>query len=200
MAASWSPDSASLVTSAADRTVKLCRSKSMYYRCCCTDAPLGDVELRRAVSTWTLGETLEHQQVGNAWTEGDDIVSLSLGGDLSVFDKRVGDKPTRVLQVTNIHATVWHIIHRSPDRHPLNPSQPLHRLPIPAPLLQAWQMVAFSHSLDPTTPTPMGRGTRISSPASPLLQTERCIRLVSMIKFERLVQTERASCMFYTQR
>lgn len=63
---------------------------------------LGDVESRKAVATWTLGKGLEHQQVGNAWTEGDDIVSLSLGGDLNVFDKRIGDKPARVLQVTDV--------------------------------------------------------------------------------------------------
>ncbi|KAH9855356.1 WD40 repeat-like protein [Lenzites betulinus] len=80
MAVSWSPDSKSLVTSAADRTVKL-----------------WDVETKKAQATWTLGTGVNHQQVGNTWTEEDSIVSLSMSGDLNVFDKRVGDKPARVL-------------------------------------------------------------------------------------------------------
>ncbi|KAI0716528.1 WD40 repeat-like protein [Earliella scabrosa] len=80
MACSWSPDSKSLVTSAADCTVKL-----------------WDVETKKAQTTWTLGSGVNHQQVGNTWTAGDSIVSLSMSGDLNVFDKRVGDKPARVL-------------------------------------------------------------------------------------------------------
>lgn len=80
MACSWSPDSRSLVTSSADRTVRL-----------------WDVEARKGVTTWTLGSGVDHQQVGNTWTGGDDIVSLSISGDLNVFDKRVGDKPSRIL-------------------------------------------------------------------------------------------------------
>ncbi|KAI0918644.1 hypothetical protein AcW1_009523 [Taiwanofungus camphoratus] len=79
-ACNWSPDSKSLVTSSVDYTVKL-----------------WDVESRKAVSVWTLGSGVNHQQVGNAWTSGDDIVSLSMSGALNVFDKRIGDKPARVL-------------------------------------------------------------------------------------------------------
>ncbi|TFK88146.1 WD40 repeat-like protein [Polyporus arcularius HHB13444] len=80
MACSWSPDSTSLVTSAADCIVKL-----------------WDVETKKAQTTWTLGSGVNHQQVGNTWTAGDSIISLSMSGDLNVFDKRVGDKPARVL-------------------------------------------------------------------------------------------------------
>lgn len=80
MACGWSPDSKSLVTSSADCTVKL-----------------WDVEARKAITTWKLGSGVNHQQVGNTWTGGDDIVSLSMSGDLNIFDKRVGDKPARVL-------------------------------------------------------------------------------------------------------
>ncbi|KAJ3475494.1 hypothetical protein NLI96_g11802 [Meripilus lineatus] len=79
--ASWSQDSKSFVTSAADGTVKL-----------------WDVEARKATTTWTLGPGLSNQQVGNTWTAGDDIVSLSISGDLNIFDKRVGTNPARVLQ------------------------------------------------------------------------------------------------------
>ena len=59
----------------------------------------GDVEVRKAVTTWTLGADISHQQVGNAWSGEKDIVSLSLSGDLNVFDPRIGDKPTRTITV-----------------------------------------------------------------------------------------------------
>ncbi|KAI0792397.1 quinon protein alcohol dehydrogenase-like superfamily [Abortiporus biennis] len=78
---SWSPDSKSLVTSSADRTVKL-----------------WDVETKKNITTYTLGTSgLDSQQVGNTWTGGDDIVSIAMNGDLNIFDKRVGDKPSRIL-------------------------------------------------------------------------------------------------------
>jgi len=79
-ATSWSFDNKSLVTSAADRTVKL-----------------WDVEMKKAVTTWTVGSEVKDQQMGIVWTPGDDIVSVSLSGDLNVFDKRSGGKPARVL-------------------------------------------------------------------------------------------------------
>ncbi|THH29175.1 hypothetical protein EUX98_g5012 [Antrodiella citrinella] len=80
-ACAWSPDSKSIVTSSADCTVKL-----------------WDVESKKAVTTWKLGTGVHNQQVGNTWTAGDDIVSLSMSGDLNIFDKRTGDKPARILQ------------------------------------------------------------------------------------------------------
>ncbi|KAJ3552698.1 hypothetical protein NM688_g4017 [Phlebia brevispora] len=81
MACSWSQDSKLFATSSVDCTVKL-----------------WDVETRKAVNTWTVGSGVPYQQVGNTWTEGDEIVSLSMSGDLNIFDKRTGDKPVRVLQ------------------------------------------------------------------------------------------------------
>ncbi|KAJ6558029.1 WD40 repeat-like protein [Mycena capillaripes] len=80
MACSWSPDSKSFITSSADCTVKL-----------------WDVETQKATSTWSLGAGVNNQQMGNVWSGAADIVSLSLSGDLNVFDARVGDKPTRVV-------------------------------------------------------------------------------------------------------
>ncbi|KAJ7461763.1 WD40 repeat-like protein [Mycena galericulata] len=80
MAASWSPNSKSFSTSSADCTVKL-----------------WDVETRKATTTWSLGAGVNNQQVGNVWSRETDIVSLSLSGDLNVFDPRVGDKPARVV-------------------------------------------------------------------------------------------------------
>ncbi|PBK89799.1 WD40 repeat-like protein, partial [Armillaria gallica] len=78
MARSWSADSKSIVTSSADCTVKL-----------------WDVETRKSVTTWTVGSGVTNQQVGNTWSAENGIVSLSLGGDLNVFNPRVGDKSTR---------------------------------------------------------------------------------------------------------
>lgn len=62
---------------------------------------LGDVETRKAVTTWTLGGGVEHQQVGNTWAGDEDIVSLSVGGDLNIFDRRDGDRPRKILHVRN---------------------------------------------------------------------------------------------------
>ncbi|KAJ2934186.1 hypothetical protein H1R20_g2912, partial [Candolleomyces eurysporus] len=79
MAGSWSADGKSIVTSAADCTVKL-----------------WDIETQKAVTTWNLGAGVNNQQTGNTWSDNINIVSLSLSGDLNVFDPRDGDKPTRV--------------------------------------------------------------------------------------------------------
>jgi WD40 repeat protein len=64
----------------------------------------GDVETRKPVTTWTVGSDINHQQVGNTWSGEKDIVSLSLSGDLNVFDPRIGDGPARVLTVLFIQA------------------------------------------------------------------------------------------------
>ncbi|KDR80239.1 hypothetical protein GALMADRAFT_242541 [Galerina marginata CBS 339.88] len=79
-AGSWSPDSKSLFTSSADCTVKL-----------------WDAKTQKAVTTWTVGSGVNHQQVGNTWSGQNDLVSLSMSGDLNVFDPRTGDKPVRIL-------------------------------------------------------------------------------------------------------
>lgn len=81
MACSWSTDSKFLSTSSADCTVKL-----------------WDVEARKATTTWNLGAGVNNQQVGNTWSGERDIVSLSLFGDLNVFDPRIGNKPARIIQ------------------------------------------------------------------------------------------------------
>ncbi|KAJ3840032.1 WD40 repeat-like protein [Lentinula raphanica] len=81
MACTWSPDSKSLATSSADCTVKL-----------------WDVETRKAITTWVVGNGVDFQQVGNTWNGEHDLVSLSLSGDLNIFDVRTGDKPSRIIQ------------------------------------------------------------------------------------------------------
>ncbi|KAF8893170.1 WD40-repeat-containing domain protein [Gymnopilus junonius] len=79
-ACSWSPDSKSFFTSSADCTVKL-----------------WDAQTQKAVTTWTVGSGVNYQQVGNTWSGQSDLVSLSISGDLNVFDPRTADKPVRVL-------------------------------------------------------------------------------------------------------
>jgi hypothetical protein len=59
----------------------------------------GDIETRKATTTYTLGTGLPYQQVGNVWNSPDTIVSLSFSGDLNVFDRRVKEKPVKVLHV-----------------------------------------------------------------------------------------------------
>ncbi|CAA7264403.1 unnamed protein product [Cyclocybe aegerita] len=78
-ACSWSPDGKSLFTSSADRTVKL-----------------WDAQTQKAVTTWTVGSGVDHQQVGSTWVGETDLVSLSMSGDLNLFDPRTGDNPVRV--------------------------------------------------------------------------------------------------------
>ncbi|KAF8635414.1 hypothetical protein AX15_000408 [Amanita polypyramis BW_CC] len=80
MASTWSPDSKSLVTSSADCSVKL-----------------WDVEAQKNVTTWSLGASVGNQQVGNVWSEENEFVSLSVNGDLNVFDSRMGEKPVRMI-------------------------------------------------------------------------------------------------------
>ncbi len=63
------------------------------------DAILGDASTQKAVITWTVGSGLGHQQAGNTWSGQTDLVSLSMSGELNIFDPRIGDKPARVLSV-----------------------------------------------------------------------------------------------------
>ncbi|KAG1745275.1 WD40-repeat-containing domain protein [Suillus lakei] len=72
MSCSWSPDSKSFFTTSLDCTVRL-----------------WDVEARKLLQAWTSA---------GVWSGISDLVSLSMSGDLNVFDPRTGDKPTRVLQ------------------------------------------------------------------------------------------------------
>ncbi|PVF98501.1 putative actin interacting protein 1 [Serendipita vermifera] len=79
-ATSWAPDSAQFSTSSADKTVKIF-----------------DAASQKLVSSWTVGTDLSDQQCGNTWMGEHEIVSLSLGGDMNIFDSRSGGKPVRIL-------------------------------------------------------------------------------------------------------
>ncbi|KAI0066923.1 WD40 repeat-like protein [Artomyces pyxidatus] len=79
-AVSWSPDGKQISTASVDATVKL-----------------WDVETRKATSIYKLGEGVEHQQVGAVWNAPATIVSLSVSGDLNVFDPRTPARPAKTI-------------------------------------------------------------------------------------------------------
>ncbi|KAG0284702.1 hypothetical protein BGZ96_010956 [Linnemannia gamsii] len=81
-ALSWSADSSRILTSSADQTAKI-----------------WDVEASSVVNTFNLadaGSNFLGQQVGNIW-KGDNLVSLSLSGDLNYLDPSTS-KASRVIQ------------------------------------------------------------------------------------------------------
>ncbi|KAF5310738.1 hypothetical protein D9619_007892 [Psilocybe cf. subviscida] len=64
-----------------------------------------DAQTQNATTTWTLGSGVNHQQVGNTWTADNNIVSLSMSGDLNIFDARTPDKPVSILSAPQISVT-----------------------------------------------------------------------------------------------
>lgn len=80
-AVSWDPTSKFLLTSSADKSVKI-----------------WDVASSKVIKTWTLdveGTSIENQQVGNLWTD-KHIVSLSFGGSLTYLSREL-DTPMKVV-------------------------------------------------------------------------------------------------------
>ena len=113
------------------------------------------------MTTWNLGKAVEQQQIGSAWTEGDDIVSLSLSSDLNIFDKRSGDKPSRVLYVCShevIHILRPHVTLCRPLRKASPPLLPRPLQGLSSPVLPT---VASSHSMAPITDMLKEQATRI---------------------------------------
>ena len=133
----------------------------------------GDVETKKVQITWTLGSGVNNQQVGNTWTAGDSIVSLSMSGDLNVFDKRVGDKPARVLYVSPASKSCAFYPLNSPPRPHLHVDRALKRRSRPRSRRRrqtrrsssALPMAAYLRT-QLSTSISAGRHTRPSSPAS----------------------------------
>lgn len=82
--ATWSPDSKKILTASADKTCKL-----------------WDAESGECTKTINLSENpqTEDQQVGSIWV-GDEVLSLSLSGELNILDTESG-KPKRVVRGHN---------------------------------------------------------------------------------------------------
>jgi len=80
---SWSPDGTRILTSSGDKTSKI------------WDAASG-----KCISTFTFGKEVEDQQVGTLW-QGDFLISLSLGGDLTYLDPNNPSAPLQVLKGHN---------------------------------------------------------------------------------------------------
>lgn len=53
-----------------------------------------------------MGSGIDYQQMGNTWTDSGSIVSLSLNGNLNIFDPRAGDKASRILHVSVISLSI----------------------------------------------------------------------------------------------
>src|SRR5882757_1308690 len=76
----------------------------------------GVVATQRQVSSWIVGAGIGDQQVGNASTAADKLVSLSMNGDLNIFDKRGStDGPVQIIRVClHPQTTHSHCSHTAP--------------------------------------------------------------------------------------
>ncbi|RHZ52609.1 hypothetical protein Glove_460g59 [Diversispora epigaea] len=79
LAVSWSSDSKRLLTSSADKTVKI-----------------WDIEAQKVVQTFEFSNAIEDQQIGNLW-QGEQIISLSLSGDINYLSLD-SPSPVRVVK------------------------------------------------------------------------------------------------------
>eukprot|EP00124_Ichthyophonus_hoferi_P001892 Ihof_evm9s112 gene=Ihof_evmTU9s112 len=83
MGLAWSPDSKQILTASADKSAKL-----------------WEVEGKTCVKTFTFGSTVDDQQLGCLW-QGDDLITISLSGNINFLDLENPEKPRMVVQGHN---------------------------------------------------------------------------------------------------
>lgn len=81
-AVAWSGNSRSLLSCSGDKTCKI-----------------WDIEVKKATTTFTMGNTIEDQQLGCLWS-GNYMISISLSGNINYLDPR-SPKPIRVINGHN---------------------------------------------------------------------------------------------------
>jgi len=84
--AAWSHDSKFLLTASADKTAKIWAMDDNFH------------ESNKEATCFTLGNELEDMQVGCAWSKTDQILSVSLNGNINYLDPNAPDAPTRVVR------------------------------------------------------------------------------------------------------
>ncbi|XP_066589608.1 actin-interacting protein 1 [Prorops nasuta] len=94
-AVAWKPDGTQLLTASGDKTCKL-----------------WDVETRSIVSEFSMGSTVDDQQVSCLW-QGNHLLSVSLSGFINYLDVNNPEKPIRIIKGHNKPITVLTL---SPDR------------------------------------------------------------------------------------
>ena len=75
------------------------RDRRTFARRISSDLVPGDAETRKLVHTYTVGTGVSNQQVGVAYAPSGVLVSLSMSGDLNVFEDQDSDRPSRILSV-----------------------------------------------------------------------------------------------------
>lgn len=97
-AISWANTSKSLLSCSGDKTCKV-----------------WDIETKRATTTFTIGDTVEDQQLGCLWS-GDYMISVSLSGCINYLDPRSPSRPVRV--VFGHNKPITRMIKGSDDSNP----------------------------------------------------------------------------------
>ena len=82
-AVAWSGNGKQLLSASGDKTCKL-----------------WDVETRKAITTFEMGNTVDDQQLGCLWS-GDFMLSVSLSGYINYLDPSSPSKPSRILKGHN---------------------------------------------------------------------------------------------------
>ena len=70
---------------------------------------VGGANTQKNMTTWSFEKDVPNQQVGNVWVNAHEIVSLSMGRELSVLDVRESNSKLHVLSRYDILFSVDHL-------------------------------------------------------------------------------------------